>query len=150
MQRKPSKKNPMVKTLRNFSLLGISIALTYLLFAPDSNKRSFHPVTIADLKGVWTTTAPQYRDRFLQFSEETVTFGRGKAGAGTYIVQGIDSERAEKSTLVHIYYNDLAATDFQLNFDYVDQGGGMIKMNNQKGIFWFRTSTEPIYDPTFK
>ena len=142
------KKSSLANTIREIILLGISVGLIYWLFAPDQNN-SFHPVTLDDLQGVWTTTHPQYQDRFLQFDGETVTFGRGDAGAGSYTVDGLDSEPAKYDALVHIRYLDLTGTDYRLSFHYAAQNGGRIQMNKQK-FFWLQTSIEPIYTPIFK
>jgi len=143
------KKNILADTIRDFILLGIALVSIYWLLAPDKARLPY-PVSLADLQGVWTTTHPQYQDRFLQFSDATVAFGWGEAGAGAYAIDKFDSEPAENSTLVHLRYVDMASTDYQLSFHYVDQNGGTIWMNNQKGVFWIRTSTEPIYDPALK
>jgi hypothetical protein len=148
MNPKPPKRSFLVDTIRKIILLGISVGLIYWFFAPDQ-RNSFHPVTMADLRGVWTTTHPQYRDRFLQFDDETITFGWGNAGAGTYTVDGLESEPAGDGALVHVRYIDLAQTDFQLSFHCVFQNGGRIQMKNQKMV-WFRTSIEPTYSPIFK
>lgn len=143
------KKSNIVNAVHDFLMLGITIIIVYWLFAPD-NTPLLHPVSLADLKGVWTTDSPRYRDRFLQFADGTITFGWGEAGAGTYAIGEIDSEPAENSTLVHIRYVDLTAADYKLSFYYVDQNGGMVWMKTQKGVYWNRTSTEPTYKAAFK
>jgi hypothetical protein len=147
-QKKPTKIS-LVDTIRDVVLLGITIVLICWLLAPDRT-RLFRPVSMADLQGVWTTTNPQYQDRFLQFSNGRVAFGWGEEGAGAYTIDEIDSKPAEHSTLVHIRYLDIASTDYQLSFHYVDQSGGTIWMKNQKGVYWIRTSTEPTHNPTLK
>ena len=148
MNPKPPKRSFLVDAIRGLILLGISVGLIYWFCATDQND-SFHPVTLDDLQGVWTTTHPQYQDRFLQFDGETVTFGWGDAGAGSYTVDGLDSEPGKYDALVHIRYLDLAGTDYQLSFHYAAQNGRRIQMNNQKK-FWLQTSTEPIYTPIFQ
>ena len=87
MNPKPPKRSFLVDTIRKIILFGISVGLIYWLFAPDQSS-SFHPVTLDDLQGVWTTTHPRYQDRFLQFDDQTVTFGWGNAGAGSYTLTG--------------------------------------------------------------
>lgn len=149
MKPSPQKKSTTAKTIRDVLLLCITVGLIYWFLAPDED-RPFNPISMDDLQGVWTTTHPQYRDRFLQFSDTTVTFGWGQAGAGAYSIDEIDSEPADNRTLVRIRYVDLAATDYQLSFYYMDQYGGMIKMKNKKEVYWYRTNTEPTYNPDFK
>ncbi len=146
MKPTPPTKSKLANTIRDIILLGITVVLIYWLLAPE-NERLHDPVTIADLKGIWTTTHPQYRDRFLQISPSRVAFGWGEAGAGAYTIDAFENEPAKESTLVHIRYVDLAMTDYRLSFHYVNQNGGKIWMKNQKGVSWYRTSTEPTYDP---
>ena len=148
MKPAPPKRSFLVDAVTGLILVGISVGLIYWVFAPDQ-RNSFHPVTMADLRGVWTTTHPQYRDRFLQFDDRTITFGWGDAGAGTYSVDGLDSEPGKYDALVHIRYLDLAGTDYRLSFHYAVQNDGRIQMKNQKMV-WFRISTEPTYKPIFK
>lgn len=149
MKQTTLKKSSLANTIRDFMLIGITIVLIYWLLAPDE-KKLFYPISMASLRGIWTTTHPRYQDRFLQFSTGRVAFGWGEAGAGAYTIDAFDSEPAEKSTLVHIRYVDMAMTDYRLSFHYMDQRGGTIRMKNQKGVYWYRTSTEPSYDPPFK
>jgi hypothetical protein len=144
----PNKSNP-ADMIRDFILLGIAIVSIYWILAPDRTQL-FHPVSIADLQGIWTTTHPQYQDRFLQFSDDTIAFGWGEAGAGAYAIDDLDSEPAENGTLVHVRYADMASTDYQLSFYYVVQNSGTIWMKSQKGVYWMRTGTEPIFDPALK
>jgi hypothetical protein len=148
MKPRLKEKSAIAKTIREMLLLGFAVALIYWLLAPD--RRPFYPVALEDLRGVWTTSDDEYQDRFLQFTNETVTFGWGAEGAGTYALDDLDSEAAENSTLVHIRYLDLASTDYQFNFHYLDQSGGIIWMKHQQGIHWKRTSTEPTHALEFK
>jgi hypothetical protein len=149
MKPKPTKKRNWPRTVREVLLLCFSVALIYMLFAPGKDI-SFYPVTLADLKGVWTTPYPKYQDRFLQFDDGTITFGWGAEGMGSYTIDNIGSESDEDGTLVHVRYHDLAATPYQFNFFYADKSGGLIWMKKQKGIYWFLTNDQPIHHPTFK
>lgn len=142
-------KSTLVDTIRDFILLGLTLVSIYWLLAPDK-AQLLYPVSLSDLQGVWTTTHPQYQDRFLQFSDATVAFGWGEADAGAYAIDDFDSEPTENSTLVFIRYVDMASTTYQLSFNYVGQNGGTIWMKNRKGVYWIRTSPEPIYDPALK
>ncbi|BBO70537.1 hypothetical protein DSCA_44670 [Desulfosarcina alkanivorans] len=144
MKQTPSKKCTLINTIRDFMLLIITIVLIYWLLAPDK-ERHFNPVSIADLHGVWTTTHPNYLDRFLQFSNRTITFGWGEGGAGAYTIDKLDSAPAKNGTSVHIRYVDMDGTAYRLSFHYVDQGGGTIWMQNLKAVY-YRTSAEPTYD----
>jgi len=144
-----TKTSPRVKTISKVILLCIAIGLIYITLAPDADVTSYR-VSIASLKGVWTTAHPEYQGRFLQFADDVVTFGWGDKGAGSYSFGAIKTESAEQGILVDIRYHDIEAVDYHLRFHYVYKNGGILWMNNQKGVYWRRTSTEPLYDPFFK
>jgi len=145
---RPQKKR-LLKEAGDLLLLGLTILVIYRLLAPIE-QTSFHPVSMSDLQGVWTTTQPRYRDRFLQFSDGMITFGWGDAGEGSYAVDAIESAPVKNRTLVHIRYNDLDSTQYQLSFYYERRDGGIIAMKNQKGVYWYRTDTQPTHIPIFK
>jgi hypothetical protein len=141
-------RDPIV-TLKEVILLAILLGGIYWLFAPASDRFS-QSVKIDDLQGVWTTTAPQYSDRFLQVSGETITFGLGEAGVASYSIEAIDSKSTPQGTLVRLYYTDMASVDYTLNFYFQDQRGGTIQLKSQHNIYWLRENREPTYLPDFK
>lgn len=145
---RPLKKNLLQATV-DILMLGIAILMMYQLLSP-SEPTAFHPVSMDDLRGVWTTTQPRYKDRFLQFGGGTITFGWGDAGEGSYSIVHMESEPAGKNTLVNIRYVDLSATRYRLSFYYQGREGGMIRLKNQKRVYWYRTGTRPIHEPSFK
>lgn len=108
------------------------------------------PVTLAELNGVWTADHPRYADRFLQFDDQTITFGRGPDGVGSYAIDRMDSEQVDNSILVHIRFLDLESNEYDLNFYYSGQGGGKIWMKHQKGVYWFHSNAEPTHTPDFQ
>ena len=138
-----------IRTLSVLFLVGLCIALIFVFFPPGKVKTS-NSVTLKDLKGVWTTIHPDYRDRYLEFADETIIFGWGGSGNGAYSVETIECEQNDQRTLVRIQYSDLAAIDYQLSFFYLDQRGGIIRMRHQEEIDWFRTSDQPTHMPQFK
>lgn len=144
MQQLNVNKNKWLTTTGEYLLLGICIALIYWILAPDKD-RLIYSVNMNNLMGVWTTTHPRYQDRYLQLSEETVTFGRGGAAAGHYTIQSFDTEQIKEGTLVKIIYVDEESTANPLNLIYVAQNGGIIWMTHQKQVIWRRTSTVPLY-----
>jgi hypothetical protein len=142
----PSKKRK--KTFFVLLLFSVGVGLIYLFLRPNHNT-SFQPVSLADLKGVWTTVDPKYEDRFLQFGDDSITFGWGADGMGSYTLHEINSKLEADGMLVHVRYTDLTGNTYQLNFFYEDQGGGLLWMKNQKGIYWLHTNDQPIHHPQF-
>jgi hypothetical protein len=152
MQPKSKKKRNWPSTVKELLLLVVSIALIYWVFAPEKDF-IFYPVTMADLKGVWTASDPKYQDRFLQFDDGIITFGWGADGKGSYTITEIECEPNRDrtpGTLVHISYQDLAALAHQFNFYYMDIDGGLLWMKNQKGVKWSHINDQPIHPPQFQ
>lgn len=139
----PQKPLPF-KTIGSLLLIGISIVLIYLLWGPTANE-SMQAVTLAELKGVWRSPQPAYKDRFLQFDDQTITFGWGADGSGSYTIAAIDSQPDDAGTLVRVRYHDLADTVYQFQFLYVDRVGGLLRIKNQKGVDWYHTNDQPIH-----
>lgn len=148
MPSKSQKKRSLSRTVGEVLLISACVGLVYWVVAKQHD--SFQPVAMADLKGVWTSPHPKYKDRFLQFDEDTITFGRGADGNGSYTIEKIDCQADTDGILVQVSYVDLAATVYQVIFYYVGQGGGLLKMKNQKGVYWLHSNVEPIYPPQFK
>jgi hypothetical protein len=142
------KKN-LLQAAIDILVLGTAVLVMYQLLAPV-RPTAFHPVSMDDLRGVWITTQPRYKDRYLQFADGTITFGWGDAGEGSYAIKHIESEPAGKKTLVHVRYIDRSATPYRLNFYYEWRGSGEIRIKNQKGVFWYRSGSQPTYPPSFK
>lgn len=144
-----TKERPWNRIVFGVLLLCVCIALLRWFFMPGKDS-AFHPVTIADLNGVWTTPDPDYENRFLQFDNNTITFGWGPDGIGTYTIDQIDGQAGMDGTRVRIQYHDLAGTDFQFSFWYVDENGVRLKMKKQKGNDWFHTNDQPIHSPVYQ
>jgi hypothetical protein len=144
-----SLKKNLLQAAVDILLLGLGVLVIYQLLSP-AGQTDFHPVTMNDLRGIWTTSQPRYKDRFLQFAKGKITFGWGDAGEGSYSIKHIESEPAGKNTLVHIRYVDLSASQYRLNFYYEWRGNGEIRVKNQKGVYWYRSGTQPTHEPSFK
>lgn len=147
---------PMHRTKRSLStpviglVLLISVLAFYHLFFSPGKDAPAQRLTLSDLRGLWTSTHPKYRDRFIQFDDQTLTFGRGPEGHGSYLIDGMTAEPADEGLLVHIRFLDIESTEYHLNFYYTEKSGGMIWMKHQKGLYWFHRSPEPSYAPDFK
>ena len=131
-------------------LVGLLIGLIIYGIGLRKNNAGFHPVSMDDLRGVWTTSDPRYEDRFLQFDGATVTFGWGEAGSGSYRIADIDSEPDENGARVHVRYRDRSQTEYQLNFHYATQQKDTIRLNNPKEARWYRTSDHPLHEADYK
>lgn len=130
-------------------LLVIVILLAYRMFMPGQDSTSCK-IGLDDLRGVWATSNHVYKDRFLQFDGDEISFGQSEAGVSSYTVEEIDCDQTPDGFLIRISYLDLASVDYQLAFYFTSKRGGRIQMKNRTDIVWVRSSRAPAYDPNFK
>jgi len=88
-----------------------------------------------DLVGRWTTSAPEYTDRFLELSEVSVIFGTGKDNIDVNFISSVDKRVEGGSIIYTIQYHDLNDMDGQVSF-YWDPTEEVIRLKNQKRIIW--------------
>ena len=149
MQSTSTEKRSWVMEFRDFLWLCIVVTAIYWLFSPDK-ETSLPPVTLTDLKGVWTTSYPGYRDRFLQFDDRAISFGWGEEGTGSFKIENISSTLEKNHVFVQVRYKDLKEDVYQLNFYYLNRNGGLLQIKNQKGAIWLRANDQPEYTPYYK
>lgn len=133
-----------------FSLVLLGAVFVQMgLFIGCSGSSTFDSVSIEDLQGCWVSEHPNYQNRFLQFFDDTVTFGRGEMGSGSYMIDKIDSEPSDYGALVHLRYYDEDTGDGLFHFYFMTQNGGVIWMKNQRDVHWFRESDTEFCAPFF-
>jgi hypothetical protein len=62
------------------------------------------------LFGLWTTSHPEFTDRYVEFRKNTVMFGTGGTGVVKFKVQGMNAEKIGDVDRYTIFYRDLAGT----------------------------------------
>ncbi len=88
-----------------------------------------------DLVGRWTTSAPEYTNRFLELSEVAVIFGTGEDNIDVNFISSVDKRVEGGSTLYTIKYRDPKGMDGQVSL-YWDPTEEVIRLKNQKRIIW--------------
>ena len=86
--------------------------------------------------GVWRTTEPRYKDRFLEFTTYSIDFGTGGNTLGSFNIWNIERVSGSQKDLYIITYLDESLGHFKLAFHYVPAGGGEIRFKNQKRLTW--------------
>ena len=147
--KKTEKNSSRIKLFIIWTSMSIFIVLIYLILACEKEGQ-FPSVTMADLQGVWTTEAQGYEGRFLQFADETITFGWGDAGVGSYKIEEIHSTPGKFGTSVRIRYSGMDNTEYEFGFNYLRRGDGLIRMKNAKDADWERIGTQAIHTPDFR
>lgn len=95
-----------------------------------------------DLAGRWTTSAPEYAERFLELSQVTVIFGIGKDNIVVNFISSVDKRTEDGVALYTIRYRDLDKTEGYIAF-YWYPSEKVIRLKNQKQMIWKKTK-EPF------
>jgi hypothetical protein len=97
-----------------------------------------------ELIGVWKTTAPDYADRFLELSRDTIRFGTGGDESYVRSIVGVEKVLENGSTLYTIFYIDPADPEkyqSKVAFYYDPGNQGVIRYKNRKDMAWTKKST---------
>ena len=95
-----------------------------------------------DLAGRWTTSVPEYAERFLELSQVTVIFGIGKDNIVVNFISSVDKRTEDGVALYTIRYRDLDKTEGYIAF-YWYPSEKVIRLKNQKQMIWKKTK-EPF------
>ncbi len=116
---------PMItRTLIAFTLLSILSACQAEPDVPDH------------LVGTWKTGALQYKDRFLEFSTDSLVFGTGDGSVDSYMIASIEKVDAGEQTLYTISYTNQEGQEYMLSFYHDLRKGGVIWFKNQDHLIW--------------
>ena len=89
----------------------------------------------AALMGRWTTTSPDYADRFLELSASNIVLGTGGRTAERYRVTRILQAQDDEGILYTVEYTDSLRADYAMSF-YFDAGRGLLRFENQLQMTW--------------
>jgi hypothetical protein len=89
------------------------------------------------LFGLWTTTHPEFNDRYVEFRKNTVIFGTGGTGVVKYNVSGMDAEKIGDIDHYTVYYRDLAGTKHIVNL-FLDEPGEVLRFTDNADARWTR------------
>ncbi len=93
-----------------------------------------------DLIGVWTTAAPQYEDRFLQFTKDSIIFGTGDTSYDIHAITKIEKVHGGTPSLYTISYMNSEEQEYRFSFYYGPAHDGVITFKNQENITWKKES----------
>jgi len=71
-----------------------------------------------DLIGVWKSPAPKYADRYMKFSEHTLTYGIGEGEEVSHGIEKINVQQGGGGTMYTLYYRDSEGEKWTLTFTY--------------------------------
>lgn len=88
-----------------------------------------------DLVGKWKTSAPQYADRYMKFSEHTVIYGVGDGEEVSHTIDKIVIKQSVDGIVYIFSYRDAEGEKETLTFTYRPDSGGTLQLKNSKEIW---------------
>lgn len=101
-----------------------------------SEKPEFAEIT-PRLFGLWTTTHPEFNDRYVEFEQNRVIFGTGGTGVVKFKVSGMDTEKIGDIDHYTVFYRDLAGTRHAVDV-FLDQPGEVLRFTDSAEARWTR------------
>ena len=89
------------------------------------------------LFGLWTTSHPEFSDRYVEFEKNRIIFGTGGTGVVKFKVSGMDVEKIGDIDHYTIFYRDLAGTRHIVDF-FLDEPGKVLRFTDSAEARWTR------------
>lgn len=89
------------------------------------------------LVGEWTSDHPEYSDRYLAMTPQSITFGVGGTSFVKYTVIGIEQEQVEGIDKIILHFRDVAGTKFKRTI-IVESPGARMYFESQPAVVWQR------------
>lgn len=83
------------------------------------------------LMGLWKTSSPQYEDRYLKFTENTLTYGIGEGKEVSHNIEKIDVKQGSGETIYSFHYKDAEGDKWTLTLTYRPEGTIQLKNKNE-------------------
>jgi len=107
------------------------VVLLIFLFFPKKNKD-----IPENLIGEWTTSAPEYEDRFIEITKETFVYGLGGDKKDVYFISNLETNPKGNKLLYTISFKNKDGLEFTRSFYYDPENGGTILFKHQEHIEW--------------
>jgi hypothetical protein len=89
------------------------------------------------LIGVWKTTAfePDYADRYLKFTKDSLVFGVGEGREVTHSIRKIKAKQKNSETLYTFYCTDPDGEKWMYTLTYKPDSGGIILLKGREEVW---------------
>ncbi len=94
-----------------------------------------------DILGLWQSSCPRYKDRFLLISSDSVTFEFGGGEKATYPITRVRKRVKKQRTEYSLTYRNDENLEIDLNFYLYPRGDGVIIFKNQPEVKWLRVGS---------
>ena len=100
-------------TRRNLILL-VTVVVVALVAGRLLYDRGYDAKTVPQsLVGEWTSDHPEYSDRYITLTSNSITFGVGGTSSVKYAIIGIEKERVEGVDTIILHFRDVAGVKFK-------------------------------------
>jgi len=89
------------------------------------------------LIGLWTSSHPEFTDRYVEFQRNSIMFGTGGTGVVKFKVQGMNAEKIGDVDRYTIFYRDLAGTKHYADM-LLDEPGEVLRFTDSADARWTR------------
>jgi len=113
----------------------LAFIILTVLFGYRCGKKNTVP---EELLGVWKTSAPKYKDCFLELTKVAIIFRTAEGEDDYNTIKSIKMKKIPKENriLYTISYLDRERQEFKFPIYYNQKNSGVIRFKNQKQISW--------------
>jgi hypothetical protein len=130
-----------VMTFRRAVIWVAVISVSALLVGRLLDRPEIDSKTVPEsLVGEWMSDNPEYSDRYLTMTSNSVTFGIGGTSFVTYTVLGIKKEQVEDVDKIILHFRDVAGTKFKRTI-VVESPGARMYFESQPAVIWQRSGS---------
>ena len=114
-------------------LVVVAIVVARLVLSETPEHAEITPRLI----GLWTSSHPDFSDRYVEFQRKSVVFGTGGTGVVKFKVLGMDAEKIGDVDHFTVFYRDLAGTKHIADM-LLDEPGKVLRFTDSAGARWTR------------
>ena len=109
----------------------LAVALVAFLGREDTGSKTVPPQLI----GTWTSAHPDYSDRYLVLTSDSITFGIGGTSTVIYSIIGAAVEEHHGNQHFVVHFRGIDGTRFRREI-VLDEGGMSLHFKSQPGVVW--------------
>jgi hypothetical protein len=129
---------PRVIMMRRIKIWAAIIAGVAVLALGVFNRQSYDSKTVPEfLIGEWTSSNPEYSDRYVTLTPTGITFGTGGTSYIKYRILGIVQEEVDGADTIVLHFRDVAGTTFQRRV-VVGPSSLTMHFKSQPTVIWQR------------
>jgi hypothetical protein len=116
---------------------GVAVVLVVALGALLSRENTGSKTVPPQLVGTWTSAHPDYSDRYLVLTSDSITFGIGGTSTVLYSIIGVAVEGHHDNQFFVVHFQGADGTRFRREI-VLDETGVSLHFKSQPGVVWTR------------